>query len=470
MLSTNKHRQEASKHEPALAAPESLSLENSLQPFKNGKSKSKPRQRRKEKSAVLLYSQGRLKKPQFGYDCEVAKEIIHRTRNMRFTGKFPGNLAHVMLRQLQPTWSNFLKQYGLSTKNLSVVERPLCFNGLGFMAPPDAHNEIRRVYQTRKHLTSEFWGNSGPILAMSKDILKTFNLPSFTISLLDRSEQTVKISINHGMAQVPRNMSLDGHAILSKNCFVILDATKDWRLAFNPLVYGPPFVHFYAGVPIMSGGYVVGVVAVYDAYARPDLPRGLVSKLTAIASFVETRLEATLAEYLASDNTRIPRSLIHQAAFKVEHPILLQEHAAKGLQHLNCHEPVVKSYEISKALMTCDTARAAMDQVCEVVVNDKVIDFAYVVEVRVSMEYEVPKVLMARYPNGVLCCDVKDHRALLGEKIKTKVQTRMLGKFAVPEEITRLDDDVHRAALDATYGMLFSSEMYPTEQFFSCFD
>lgn len=52
---------------------------------------------------------------------------------------------------------------------------------------------------------------------------------------------------------------------------VILDTSKDWRFASNPLVEGGPKIRFYAGAPIVtSEGYVVGVFAIADPNPREE--------------------------------------------------------------------------------------------------------------------------------------------------------------------------------------------------------
>lgn len=426
--------------------------------------KNKARRRRRDKSVVLKYSQNRLKKPQFGYDCDVAKELLHRTRNLRYTSKFPGNMAHVMLQALQPTWTNFLEEYGMCNKNLSQVNRPMCFNGLGFMAPPHSRNESRRNYHVRRFLENDFWLEPKQVYKMAKEVIKTYNVSSFTVSLINRAHQVVKLSINHGMAKVPRNVSLDGHAVLSKGNFTVLDTENDWRFAFNPLTYGPPFIHFYLSVPLVMDGVNIGVVAVYDSNKRTVMPSGLVEKLTEISKYIQRNLITALNEMLELEKTRAPQLMITERFPKIDSKLAkkIRDNYTPGtgpsLKSLNFSDPVIKTNEMVAKLMSCKTTREAMTEACRLVVERAKLDFAYLVEIRINSTYDVPKLDMARYPRGVLCREVKNCKKILGKKLRGSVHIRILGSHGINANSLELDENVHRAALDSIYGVAFSSE------------
>jgi hypothetical protein len=72
--------------------------------------------------------------------------------------------------------------------------------------------------------------------------------------------------------ELPRNVLMDAHAIMSDKPTVVLDATEDLRFANNPLV-ADGRVRFFAGFPmITSDGHVVGSFSVADPFARELLP------------------------------------------------------------------------------------------------------------------------------------------------------------------------------------------------------
>ncbi|KAF4322814.1 hypothetical protein BBO99_00003808 [Phytophthora kernoviae] len=72
--------------------------------------------------------------------------------------------------------------------------------------------------------------------------------------------------------ELPRNMLMDAHVIMSTDPTIILDATEDLRFIKNPLVIDER-VRFFAGFPLItSDGHVVGSLSVADPFARELLP------------------------------------------------------------------------------------------------------------------------------------------------------------------------------------------------------
>lgn len=72
--------------------------------------------------------------------------------------------------------------------------------------------------------------------------------------------------------ELPRNMLMDAHVIMSTDPTIILDASEDLRFVHNPLVVDGR-VRFFAGFPLItSDGQVVGSLSVADPFARELLP------------------------------------------------------------------------------------------------------------------------------------------------------------------------------------------------------
>ncbi len=103
----------------------------------------------------------------------------------------------------------------------------------------------------------------------------TFKTKVALISLLDdecqyfKSEVGFKETGMEGVEVMPRDISFCGHTILNKAPMVILDCSKDWRMAGNPLVVNPPHVRFYAGAPIIAPeGFALGTLCIIDDQPR----------------------------------------------------------------------------------------------------------------------------------------------------------------------------------------------------------
>ncbi len=120
--------------------------------------------------------------------------------------------------------------------------------------------------------------------------LHVFRVPISTITLVDSHREWFKSCQGLPSTEGPRAISFCGHAMLADETFIIADAAKDGRFADNPMVVGPPFIRFYAGVPVMSvDGKRVGTFCIKDRKPR-RLAAAKVSILKALGSWAELEL------------------------------------------------------------------------------------------------------------------------------------------------------------------------------------
>ncbi|CAH0477862.1 unnamed protein product [Peronospora belbahrii] len=89
-----------------------------------------------------------------------------------------------------------------------------------------------------------------------------------TISFIGDKSGFLMAKVGLEKRELPRNVLMDAHAIMSTEPTVILDATEDLRFVNNPFVTNGR-VRFFAGFPMVtSDGYVVGSFNVADPFAR----------------------------------------------------------------------------------------------------------------------------------------------------------------------------------------------------------
>lgn len=96
-----------------------------------------------------------------------------------------------------------------------------------------------------------------------------FGTASGVVSIVDSS--TVWFAARRGLnaCDIPAELSFCTRVVETGELFVILNAACDPGLADHPLVTGPPFVRFYAGVPFRDRkGALLGAVAVIDTEPR----------------------------------------------------------------------------------------------------------------------------------------------------------------------------------------------------------
>jgi GAF domain-containing protein len=105
---------------------------------------------------------------------------------------------------------------------------------------------------------------------LTLEAVKKLNAPMAMISMLDSDREWYKSCI--GLVQIggDRSISFCGHALLSKDIFIVEDTLKDPRFSDNPMVTGFPFIRFYAGVPLRDKetGHPVGVFCIKDTKPR----------------------------------------------------------------------------------------------------------------------------------------------------------------------------------------------------------
>ena len=129
------------------------------------------------------------------------------------------------------------------------------------------------------------------------------------VSLLDDQRQWFKSRAGLDVCQTPRDQAFCAHAVLSERTLWVEDARQDPRFRENPLVTGAPFIRFYAGAPISSGGVRLGTLCVFDP--RPQAyDAAFDAQLRSLAAMVDELLElrrlrhtTRLAEEIARTTT-----------------------------------------------------------------------------------------------------------------------------------------------------------------------
>lgn len=113
------------------------------------------------------------------------------------------------------------------------------------------------------------------------------------ISFIDDTRQWFKARCGLQAQETPISDSFCSHAIEAGALFVITDALQDPRFAANPLVIGPPYIRFYAGMRILAAdGTPIAALCVIDPEPRPSgLSPIEETTLRTLAAQVEALLE-----------------------------------------------------------------------------------------------------------------------------------------------------------------------------------
>jgi hypothetical protein len=138
-------------------------------------------------------------------------------------------------------------------------------------------------------------------------------VPIVIISLVDEYRQWFKAKIGLDVEQTPREIAFCAHAILQKEPFIVMDATKDERFANNPLVKGETHIQFYAGFPLITPeGLALGTLCAIDRQPRQlsaEQEKAMQALQRQVMALLELRrVSARLADAL--DNVKILQELL----------------------------------------------------------------------------------------------------------------------------------------------------------------
>ena len=124
--------------------------------------------------------------------------------------------------------------------------------------------------------------------------------------------------------ETPRDQAFCAHALETPDeVLVVEDSHEDPRFAGNPLVTGPPYIRFYAGMPLRApSGHVLGTVCIIDQVPRPldarqeQLLRHAARQVEVlIAEAIERRQLTERQAELVETNQELEQSIAERSQF-----------------------------------------------------------------------------------------------------------------------------------------------------------
>ena len=142
--------------------------------------------------------------------------------------------------------------------------------------------------------------------------------PTALVSLVDAERQWFKSKVGLEASETPRCVAFCAYTILQPDILIVPDALADERFVTNPLVVNPPYIRFYAGVPLITAeGQALGSFCVIDYVPRQLEPYQL-EALQALGrqAVAQIELRRTLAALARTITERQQGNKIRKRFFK----------------------------------------------------------------------------------------------------------------------------------------------------------
>ncbi|TMW60801.1 hypothetical protein Poli38472_000843 [Pythium oligandrum] len=156
--------------------------------------------------------------------------------------------------------------------------------------PPMPANEEARLKRINTLNLSQQYAKEN--LKELLDLARTsINCPVAAVAVVSVSKILLVTAVGLAGDQVPRDVGLESHAIMSTEPLVVLDAEKDERFSMNPLV-STLNIRFYISLPLVTKeGIVVGALSLGDTTARAKVNGSDLRSLQLLASRIIAKMD-----------------------------------------------------------------------------------------------------------------------------------------------------------------------------------
>jgi len=245
------------------------------------------------------------------------------------------------------------------------------------IVPPHLPDEAKRISALSGYLIldtppEEMFDDMAQIAA------QLCGTPVAMIGFVDAGRQWYKAKFGWDISSLPRKICLANAVIAASDMVVIPDTLADPQLATHPLVNAPPFVRFYAGVPLVADdGVAVGALEVLDRtpHRFTDVQaRGLRSIGTQVMTQLNMRRQLSAVERSIRDAEYLKEALKEsderfRDLFDSAHDLILTIRNDGRMMHANLGWRQTLDYfdeDITPLYVTDTLHKDARDQFSEV--------------------------------------------------------------------------------------------------------
>ncbi len=125
-----------------------------------------------------------------------------------------------------------------------------------------------RLIELRQHLILDTPAEQG-YDHIVQQLAASLDVPIVTVNLLDADRDWFKAKVGLPNTESPAASSFcERFFCTDQDLVVVEDTTIDPMFRSNPFVVGQPFIRFYAGARLQSGGATLGTLCAYDMRPR----------------------------------------------------------------------------------------------------------------------------------------------------------------------------------------------------------
>lgn len=374
-----------------------------------------------------------------------------------------------ILSELRESRAHFIDKYLSGSLNLSQIPAPSCLEDVGFMPAPRPYGDSGTNKLVKELQALPHWNAQKVFKDVIKLLRKSFAVSGVSISLMETNKQVVKFESSFGLDNVPRTVSIDGHAILSKDYFVLLDTTKDWRTRNNPFVTGPPRIRFYCGVPLICNDIAVGVLAIFDPFPKCSfdtrLTRELQKHSSELIQFLLSPYDVSMTAMDTADELKELQRRFGRATSRGSEMLVYEKDGSGSSYAQNQKlrfqrlDSASKDEEMNRILWrklaNAASLRTAATVLTKTLLISHKLDMVVVLELRITELYSISSTYFPYL--GKVDADSYRYRDMLARKPSTKdVMTRLMGSYGGSQTATFDSTMIERASYSQV-GMFYKN-------------
>ncbi|KAK6203195.1 uncharacterized protein RJT21DRAFT_134805 [Scheffersomyces amazonensis] len=390
------------------------------------------------------------------------------------------------IRHIPLTKAHFFDAYSKGKWNLSQVPCPPCLENDGFMQAPQCYNESSRTKPVEKYKKLDHWNEKWLFKKLIMRLRKTFEVSGVSISLIEHKKTLVKIETLLELTEIPREISLDSHAILSQGYFLLLDATKDWRTSRNPLVSGIPYIKFYCGVPLITAkNEIIGVLSIFDSSPKIEFSDENRKKLQSFVKEIMTLLDSPLDQLRAiqrksKDSISQLTSELNDLSLKLGRATSTKSQLMTVFEKDGSGSPYSQNHnfrfmKISKRdknnddgkfdekklwdkLVKTGSLKSAASTLAVTLSNQFKKSFVYVLEIRIAEPYQIPSEFFPNSENKIEAENYRYANKLIKQaKSENEFMTRIIGFHGSSNNTLSLENSFLYEAFTSEFGINYTN-------------